>query len=408
MKGPKETPSPKEELASLRRDVKIVDESILRLLGKRLAFARRIGEVKAEANIPIQDVQVEKDVVDACRTKARELGLYESMAEDLARILIKYSLQLQDEYQQRRQQKSEVQSQKILVVGGRGQMGRWLSEFFDAFGHTVHHFDVVGIPGAEAEASEPYPLVEDLALSASDFDVIALATPIGATPSVLETLVEAKSQALIFDICSLKSPITGALAGAAAAGLAVASVHPMFGPSVELLTGRNIIICHVADTDATQRTKALFEGTTARLVEMPLSEHDRLMGYVLGLSHLSNLVFAEVLAQSGIPFQTLLGVASSTFNSQLEVTQPVTRENQDLDFEIQAGNAFSSELLGHLETALINYGDAIRGEDRKRFRELMESGRKYLEGVKETSLMSEELPPQPIASAPFDDFNFDT
>lgn len=401
---------PKAELSRLRRDVRVVDESILRLLGKRLTLARQIGEVKAEANLPIQDVQVERDVVDACRAKARDLGLYEAMAEDLAKILIKYSVQLQDEYQKRRQQKAQIQSHRILIVGGRGQMGRWLSDFFDSFGHSVSHFDIVGIPGAEAEASEPYPLVEDLALSAPEFDVVVLATPIPATPSALETLIESKTKALIFDVCSLKSPITGALASAASAGLSIASVHPMFGPSVELLTGRNIIICHVADSEATRKARALFEGSTARIVEMALGEHDRLMGYVLGLSHLSNLVFAEVLAQSGIPFASLSDVASTTFNAQLEVTRPVTRENQDLYYEIQVGNAFSSELLGHLEAALINYGDAIRGEDRKRFRELMEAGRSYLEGERDAmfTLAPEEPADQPIASAPFDDLNFDT
>jgi chorismate mutase/prephenate dehydrogenase len=146
---------------------------------------------------------------------------------------------------------------------------------------------------------------------------------------------------------------------------------------------------------------------------MPLGEHDRLMGYVLGLSHLTNLVFAEVLAQSGIPFESLSNVASTTFNAQLEVTRPVTRENQDLYYEIQVGNAFSSELLGHMEAALINYGDAIRGEDRKRFRELMEAGRSYLEGERDalfsvaSEQLTEEASEQPVASAPFDDLNFD-
>lgn len=399
---------PKDDIARLRRDVRIVDESILRLLGKRLALARRIGEVKAAANLPIKDIQVEKNVVEACRTKARELGLYEAMAEDVARILIKYSTQLQDEYQRGSLQKTPIEGKRVLIVGGRGQMGRWLSDLFDSLGHTIHHFDIVGIPGAEADASESYPLVEDLTQAAADFDIIALATPISATPRILETLIETKTQALIFDICSLKSPVTGALAAAASAGLRIASVHPMFGPNVELLTHRNIIICHVADCDATRMTRALFEPTTARLVDMPLSEHDRLMGYVLGLSHLSNLVFAEVLAQSGLPFQALTEVASSTFNAQLEVTRPVTRENQDLYYEIQSGNAFSSELLGHMEAALIHYGDAIRNEDRTRFRELMEAGRAYIEGEKDASFLAPQIEPQPAASVPLEDLSFET
>ena len=138
------------------------------------------------------------------------------------------------------------------------------------------------------------------------------------------------------------------------------------------------MICHIDDPTITAATRALFEPTTANVTEVPLARHDHLMSYVLGLSHLSNLVFAEVLASSGAPYRDLLDAASTTFNSQIRVTTPVTRENQDLYFEIQAENSYTLELMRALEKAIAAYHQAISQHDKDQFRALMTRARDYL------------------------------
>jgi chorismate mutase/prephenate dehydrogenase len=279
----------------------------------------------------------------------------------------------QDETRERARATGAAQAQKILIVGGRGRMGLWLSEFFESFGHAVSHYD----PSATA-APSPYPLVADLETQAAVHDVVAIAAPISATPELIRRLTASRTEALVFDICSLKTPLVAAIRDAAAAGLRITSVHPMFGPQVAVLAGRNIIICDTGDPELTARTRQLFEGTTASLVDIPLERHDRLMSYVLGLSHLTNLVFAQVLAASGEPFQQLSAVSSTTFNAQLGVAAPVAAENPDLYYEIQAENRFTPELVAALAQALAAYGDAIAARDRGAFKALMDAGRRYL------------------------------
>jgi chorismate mutase/prephenate dehydrogenase len=252
-----------------------------------------------------------------------------------------------------------------------------MTEFFESFGHDVSHLDRADAPEA------PQTLHTDPA-RASAYDVVVLSTPISATPALLEALTAARSKALIFDICSLKTPLIPALEAAAQAGLLVTSVHPMFGPGAEVLAGRNIIVCRVGDSgpaaEATAAARAFFADTTASVIEIPLRRHDELMSYVLGLSHLTNLAFAEALAGSGRTFSELRAVASTTFTAQLDVTVPVAGEHQDLYYEIQAENRHTPHVVSAMKKALDDYAATVAGGDRAAFRALMERGRSYLTG----------------------------
>jgi len=361
-----------EKLSQLRDQVRAVDEELFQLVAKRLDLARQIGALKFEAHLPIKDYQVEKAVLERSRQRAEELGIYPSLAEDLARLMIRYAVITQDANRQQRERQLAGPAQNVVIVGGRGRMGGWLSEFFEAFGHNVSHVD-----NAASDSSSPYPLLPDLH-AARDANIIVLSTPIAQTAAVIDQLVDLKTTALVFDICSLKTPLLPSIGRARRHGIKISSVHPMFGPDADILVGRNIMICHIDDPAITAAARALFEPTTANITEVPLARHDQLMSYVLGLSHLSNLVFAEVLASSGAPYRDLLNAASTTFNSQIRVTTPVTRENQDLYFEIQAENSYTPELIAALEKALSAYRQTISQHDREQFRALMSRARDYL------------------------------
>lgn len=360
------------KLKELRDRIRATDDEIFRLVAARQALAKEVGGVKLVENLPIKDYKVEKEVLERSLKRAQELGVYGEFAEQLTRLLIKFSVAAQDEFHKASRRARPGKQRKILVAGGRGHMGRWLSEYFDSFGHQVSHLDQ---PGA---APTHYPLVTDLRAAAQSSDVIVLSTPISVTAALIDELAATGTKALVFDICSLKTPLLAATERAARQGLRIASAHPMFGPRVELLTGRNILICHVANQEATDETRALFKDTTANLIEMPIAEHDELMGYVLGLSHLTNLAFASTLAHSGLPFAALKGAASTTFNAQLEVAGPVVHENQDLYYEIQSENGCTPALVAAFQQELAFYQAAIANKDREAFKARMDKSRQYL------------------------------
>jgi chorismate mutase/prephenate dehydrogenase len=212
-----------------------------------------------------------------------------------------------------------------------------------------------------------------------DQDVIVVAAPLRASAEILDRMVANPPGGLIFDIGSLKTPLRAPLLALASAGANVTSVHPMFGPDTELLSGRHVIFVDVGVARATQAARALFDSTMAIQVEMDLESHDRVIAYVLGLSHALNIAFFTALAESGEAVPELMEFSSTTFDAQLDIAQRVAQENPNLYFEIQSCNDYVPEALSGLATAVARIQEVVRSGDETAFVALMKAGKAYLE-----------------------------
>jgi chorismate mutase/prephenate dehydrogenase len=196
---------------------------------------------------------------------------------------------------------------------------------------------------------------------------------------VLVELAARRPRGVVVDIGSLKSPLRGGLEKLVAAGCKVTSIHPMFGPDTRLLSGRHVVFCDVGVPEATQTARALFASTMAEQIEMSVDDHDRLMAYVLGLSHALNLAFFTALAASGELVPRLQRMSSTTFDAQLKVATLVARDNPHLYFDIQTLNDYGTASLQALRAATERIERLVQGRDEAAFVELMAAGRRYLE-----------------------------
>jgi hypothetical protein len=115
---------------------------------------------------------------------------------------------------------------------------------------------------------------------------------------------------------------------------------------------------------------------------MTLDEHDRLIAYVLGLSHALNIAFFTALAESGEAAPRLAKLSSTTFDAQLDVATRVAQESPELYFEIQSLNDYGAESLEALAQAVESLRRAVLSRDQSAFTGLMQRGREYLEGRK--------------------------
>jgi chorismate mutase/prephenate dehydrogenase len=114
-------------------------------------------------------------------------------------------------------------------------------------------------------------------------------------------------------------------------------------------------------------------------VTMTLDEHDRLIAYVLGLSHALNIAFFTALAESGEAAPRLAKLSSTTFDAQLDVATRVAQESPQLYYEIQALNDYGAESLEALAKAVESIRRSVLAQDPNTFAQLMERGREYLE-----------------------------
>jgi chorismate mutase/prephenate dehydrogenase len=356
-------------LGHLRTTLTEVDGRILELVAERQRLVEEIGRSKQVKGQATRDFAREKDVIEGAVDRARGLGIPSDTVEALMRLLIRSSLTTQE--RDRVSSEGRGSGRRALVIGGAGQMGRWFVEFLASQGYDVEIAD----PAAEAGREGARRDWDDGPL---DQDLIVVAAPLVRSGQILETLAQRRPPGLIFDVGSLKSPLRHGLAALAEAGCRVTSVHPMFGPDTRLLSGRHVIFADVGHAGATAEARALFESTMAEQVEMSLEEHDRLIAFVLGLSHALNIAFFTALAESGTEVPLLSRLSSTTFDAQLEVCRKVARENPWLYFEIQSLNEHGPAALSALARSVERIRDAINAGDADAFVQLMEQGRDYL------------------------------
>lgn len=357
-------------LEQLRERLSQVDRDLIELVADRQRIVAEIGAHKIQNAVPTRDYEREREVMKGARDQAEEIGLDADLAEAIMRLLIRSSLAYQE--QSRVAAGSGGAGKRVLIIGGAGQMGAWFARFLASQGYAVEIADPQapgGDPGVWADW-------QDLEL---DQDLIVVATPIDVTARVLAELAERRPRGLVIDIGSLKTPLRNGLEALARAGCRVSSIHPMFGPETRLLSGRHVIFIDAGDAQATADARALFESTMAEQIEMSLEEHDRLIAFVLGLSHALNLAFFTALASSGELVPRLKEMSSTTFDAQLGVASLVAHDNPHLYFEIQALNEYGYTSLEALRAATEKVISLVERRDEAGFVELMEAGRRYLE-----------------------------
>ena len=357
-------------LEELRRRLDEIDQTLINLIAERQAKAHDIARAKRATGQATRDYARERDVILSARNAAVAKGVSPALAETLMRLLIRSSLTTQERASV--VARGAGSGQRALVIGGAGKMGLWFAEFMNSQGFTVEVSDTAGPPAGFVDAG-------DYRQCDLSHDYIVVATPLTATDAILRELALRRPKGVIFDLGSLKSPLRAGLMALKSHGCQVTSVHPMFGPDTELLSGRHVIFVDLGVPLALERAKALFAPTMVEQVVMSLDEHDRLIAYVLGLSHALNIAFFTALAESGEAAPRLARMSSTTFDSQLDVATRVAQESPDLYFEIQALNDYGAESLEALAKAVERLRSSVLARDRDTFSLLMRQGRDYLE-----------------------------
>jgi chorismate mutase/prephenate dehydrogenase len=236
--------------------------------------------------------------------------------------------------------RNAARRRRALVVGGNGRMGRLFARWLNGRRFHVLVADPAGAPAGCGKGR-----LDD----AADADVVVVAASLSRAPEALSGVVARSPKGLVFDIASVKTPLAGVLEDAVRRGLAVASVHPMFGPDVASFRGHDLIVCDCGNAAAARRARALFAGSGVRVATMPLAEHDPWVARTMGLTHALALGVAAALAVLEVDVRKLDGRASTSFRRLVELVEPILDQEAELTRTIQTGNPHSEEALLQFE-----------------------------------------------------------
>jgi chorismate mutase/prephenate dehydrogenase len=349
-----------ERVDQLRDEIRRLDEEIVAAAARRISLARQVGEEKRRASLPVVDYAQERAVMERARATAESAGLDPRVADAILVSLIRASVSAQDRDRVRRA--SVGAGKTAVVVGGEGRMGRWLVRFLEDQGYTAGSLDLVA-------SEEENAWARTMLASA---DLVISAAPPSATAALYDVWAGEPPSGVIADIASIKTPLVGPIRRLQQAGARVASMHPMFGPSVVLLRDCDVVICDTGDDDAAAEVERLFRPTTARVIHLPLDEHDRLMADVLTLAHATVIAFALALPETASPLR------STTLGALQGLSANLLNESPDVYFEIQARNPNSSAALERLAGAVARVASAVSSQDSAAFRALMDEGRAHI------------------------------
>jgi len=357
------------EIARLREEIAQVDKEIVALVARRLHLAEQVGIEKQLLGLPLRDPDAEERVYSRLLAACVTSEISESFAEGLSKQLIDESLRRQEALQP-----PEPAGKRVLVVGGAGEMGRWLCRYLRSRGHAVVVNDIAG-PLAGL------PFEPDLAKGVADADIVAVSVPMTEAPKVLRAIAEMRPKALVFDICSLKSPVERELRDMGISGVRIASVHPMFGPNLFPLSSGNLTFSDCGSDVAVLEAKELFRPSGASLIDMSLDHHDEFMAFLLGLSHLTLLMFARSVSKSPFDFGGLRRPAGTTFSRLSVASMGLLEDPPALLRDIQALNPHTPFVHKRMREALDDWERATRDPDPSRFYDLVGHARSYFGGA---------------------------
>ena len=202
-------------------------------------------------------------------------------------------------------------------------MGNWFAKYFHKIGFEVTGFDT------ENEIEEKFIIkASSLVNAILQTDYVMLCTPTKNTPEIIRLIAkEMRRGSYLIEISSQKYKTAQTLVKTPSRVNPIC-IHPMFGPGTKTIDNKNIIVIPIKDAKKElDTTKLLFP--KANFVTIDASEHDKKIAVILGLTHLVNIAFANVLLKDE-KISLTEKMSGSTFKAQKIITESILTESAEL------------------------------------------------------------------------------
>ena len=285
-------------LKALRDEIDGIDSQLVELLTKRLAVTTKVGELKSAEGMPIFDPEREAALISKRRKQAENSGLKGDLIEDILRRLMRDSYVSQDASGY---QCINPDCKKVVVVGGKGQLGR---VFVDLFKRSSYQVSVI--------EQDDWPNSEVIL---ADANLVIVAVPIRLTSMVIHHLNNLPDDCILADFTSIKeSPLYEMMKVHQGP---VVGLHPMFGPDVTGLIKQTIIVCDGRDKSQYQWLLKQFQVWGAKTYSVSAHEHDQAMSMVQVMRHFSTIAYGYHLMAEGADIENLVNMSSPIYRLEL-------------------------------------------------------------------------------------------
>jgi chorismate mutase/prephenate dehydrogenase len=340
---------PPTALEELRRDIDAIDKQVVDLLAQRYGKVQKVVALKKAQGIPVYHPAREEDLISQRREQALRAGLSPDHIEELYRCIQRQSRMRQTVQVTRTGVRPGA---KVLLVGGRGKMGRYFGHWFAEAGYEVRVLDI-----------DDWPRVKELT---SDLDLAMVCVPIDRTVAVIHDLGPCLPPAcLLADITSVKQgPLNAMLAAHAGP---VLGLHPLFGPMTSTMDKQVVVA-----TPGRQPAQARWltdQFTAWGNIVLPLAakEHDEIMAVVQGLRHFVAFAFGDFLYRHNVNLSRTLELSSPIYRLELGMIGRLFAQDPALYSAIIFASPERRALLREFVDSLAPYREVLERGDREAF-----------------------------------------
>ncbi|MBI5384603.1 MAG: bifunctional chorismate mutase/prephenate dehydrogenase [Verrucomicrobia bacterium] len=314
-------------LDPLREQIDQIDQQVVELLARRRRVVQEVAEIKQQHDLPLYHPAREENLISARRAQAVNAGLDPDFVEDIFRTMMRYSRAKQLDTLSRR---SVRPGAKVLIVGGRGNMGTFLARWLTQSDYEVRILD-----------REDWPQAPELT---TGIDLALLAVPIDLTPAVaLQLGPFLPKDCVLADITSLKREPLAAMLHAHPGP--VVGLHPLFGPSTVTLDKQIVVVSPGRDDGACAWLLEQLTLWGSVLVETPAAEHDEIMGLVQAVRHFATFAFGQFLHSRRVSIPRTLELSSPIYRLEMGMVGRLFAQNPTLYAEIIFANPERRALL---------------------------------------------------------------
>lgn len=335
-------------LNKCRQAIDDIDSQILNLLAKRREITTEVGRLKSEAGKPIYDAQREASLLAARRDEAEQKGVSPELIEDILKRIIKdsYSTQKAAAYKC-----VNPQCNKIVVVGGKGQLGRVFVDLFTRSNYNV-------------ECLEENDWLNSETILA-DASLVVVAVPIRLTVDIIKQLKHLSDNCILADVTSIKeSPLQAMLTVHKGP---VVGFHPMFGPDISDLMKQTIIACDGRMSEQYQWLLEQFNVWGAKVYSVSAKEHDKAMSLVQVMRHFSTIAYGKHLMEEGANIEQLLEMSSPIYRLELIMVGRLFAQDPILYTDIIFNNPDNIIMMKEYAQRFLSLLNAVEQQDKVTF-----------------------------------------
>jgi chorismate mutase / prephenate dehydrogenase len=307
--------SSQAEFDTVRQQIDQVDHDLVTLIAKRLELTGKVGQLKAELNLPLYVPSREAEIIAKKRELAEQIGIPKDLVEDVIRRIMRDSYSSQCETRHR---VAMTNNKKVVIVGGAGQLGAMFTRLFLRSGYAV-----------ESIEKDDWSAAEDKLKSAA---LVMVAVPIRVTTKVIAQLQQLNPNCVLADITSIKSKPLEAMLKVHKGP--VVGLHPMFGPGIKTLAKQTIVICHGRAAEQYQWLIEQMQTWGAKLSFVESRQHDKLMSIIQVFRHFSTVAYGYHLQQENIELDEVLELSSPIYRLELIMVGRLFAQNPELYSDI--------------------------------------------------------------------------